>query len=409
MKRSPSFYAALLFVFVAACFLTYLITFTETDKFWRNKIDEMLATDTSEMSKGLGELADAVGERYVYEAEAENLADGVREGYVSALGDKYSMYMDIEEHNNYLSFIEETSGVGVGVTTIYNSENDGICVTNVYKGSPADKEIAPGDMILEIDGQDVNKLGYYGSMCKLGLGDEGSEIKLRIKRCDGTEKDVVLKKREVKVDSITSQKLKSDIGLIRIESFENECMDDFKKELEKLLKSGCEKFVIDVRNNPGGNIEEIFSMLDFLIGDGHLFTVYRKAGAAEPKVSKNKSVPYPMALLINERTACGAEVFAGVLSSFDMAELVGTKTSGKATVQTLTELSDGSAVSLSTIKYVIGTDIDFDGKGFTPDKEVVLPAESLMKFPSLPQGEDAQLQAAIEYLKEKTVTYSEAY
>lgn len=367
----------------------------------------MLATDSSEMSKSLGELADAVGERYIYETDAAVASDGVKDGYVHALGDKYSMYMDTEELNNYLAFTHETSNIGVGVTTVYNSDVDGICIMNVCKGSPAEsKGIVPGDIILEIDGNYVKNLGYYGSMCKLGLGDSGDEVTLRVRKIDGSTKDVTIVKNKVNVKSVTSANLKNRIGLIRIESFDKGCMDSFKSQLETLLKSGCEKFVIDVRNNTGGSIDEIYSMLDFLIGEGNLFTVYRKTGAADTRVSKNKSVPYPMAVLVNERTACGAEVFAGVLSSFDMAQLIGTRTYGKATVQTLVELSDGSAVSLSTVKYVVGTSTDFDGKGLAPDIEVVMPDEMLAKFTTLSRNDDVQLQAAVEYLKEQTVVYA---
>ena len=407
MKKFLPHTAVMLFVFVAACFLTYQITFTETDKFWKEKIDGMLATDTSAMSKSLGELADAVGERCIYEINPENSSDAVKDGYVSSLGDRYSMYMDIDEHNNYLSFAEETSNVGLGVSTLYNAEHDGICVMNVFEGSPAEKKgIVPGDMILTVDGEDVSKLGYYGAMCRLGLGDAGDAIKLGIRKHDGSVAELELEKNEVNVKNIKVENLKNSIGFIRIESFEKGSMDDFKSGLESLLKSGCERFVIDVRNNTGGDIEEIYSILDFLIGEGNLFTIYTKTGAADTRVSKHKSVPYPMAVLVNERTVCGAEVFAGTLSAFDIAELVGTKTCGKATVQTLTEFSDGSAVSLSTVKYVIGTSIDFDAKGLVPGIEAPLSQEALMRFTALKKAEDTQLQTAVAYLKEQKVNYA---
>ncbi len=407
MKKSLTHFVIIAFVIVISCFLTYLITFNETDEFWKDRIDGMLSSDSGEESKSLGDLSEVVNERFIYSTDSEKLSDGVKSGYVSALPDKYAMYMSHEEFHKYLSFAQQTSDVGIGVSTIHDSSLEGILIINVYENSPAERgEIVPGDMILAVDGVSVKELGYYGVMYELGKNDLESEVSVTVKRLDDSVRDVAVKRRSVDVSNITGTNLKNKIGLIRISAFEKGDMELFKSILESLLRSGCEKFVLDVRNNPGGDMDEITSILDFLIGEGNLFTVSQKSGVTDTKVSKHKSVPYPIAIVMNERTVCGAELFACVLSSFEMAELFGTTTYGKATTQSLSELPDGSAVGFSDTKYVAASGVDFDGVGLKPDNEVVLDTQTLMRFTTLSNVDDAQLQAAVEYLKQQSVVYA---
>lgn len=402
-----SFVVFAAFILVMSCFLTYLITFTETDKLWRNRVDTMLSTEATEASESMNELADAVSERCIYDVDAKSVSDGVRYGYISALGDKYSMYMDAEQYKSYLDFARQSSNVGIGVSTVYDASVDGVKIINVYKGSPAERAgVVPGDIITALDGVAAKTLGYYGVMCKLGTGGEDTEISVSVKKADGTEKQFGIERNTVEVKNIKGTNLGNRIGLITICGFAVNDAELFKSEMERLLKIGCEKFVLDVRNNAGGDIDEVASALDFLLGEGTLFTVSQKSGVTDTRVSKHKSVPYPMAVLVNERTLCGAEVFAGVLQLFDAAELVGDRTGGKATVQSLTELSDGSAVSLSTSKYIIGTGFDFDITGLTPDIPAELPLSDSMHFTTLSSKEDAQLLAATEYLKGREAVYS---
>jgi carboxyl-terminal processing protease len=264
----------------------------------------------------------------------------------------------------------------------------------------------PGDIITAINEAEANDLGYYGVMCELGTGGEDTSVAISVKKADGSVKELDIERHEVVSKNIRSSNLGSRTGLITVDGFAKGDADVFKNEMERLLRNGCEKFVLDLRNNAGGDIDEVAQMLDFLLGEGTLFTVSQKSGVTETRVSKHKTVPYPMAVVVNERTLCASEVFAGVLQLFDAAELVGTRTGGKATVQTLTELSDGTAVSLSTTKYIIGTGFDFDGTGLNPDVECELSVEDIMKFTTLSAKEDGQILAALEYLKDKEAVYS---
>ena len=121
MKKIPSYLLILVFVFVSACFLTYQITYTMTDNLWKNRIDDMLATSDADVSDGFSELAETVSKNYLYSVDEQTLTDGVMEGYVQALPDNFSMYMDEKEYSSYLDFENAVNNIGIGVNTLYDS------------------------------------------------------------------------------------------------------------------------------------------------------------------------------------------------------------------------------------------------------------------------------------------------
>ena len=406
MKKLPSYFLVLVFVLVSACFLTYQITYTLTDNLWKNRIDDMLVKNAPDVSDGLSELSETVSKNYLYPANEEILTRGVMDGYVHALPDNFSMYMDSLQYEKYLDFENAINNVGIGVNTLYDSTLDGICVINVYKGSPAESAgVVPGDLIMSVNSVPVKELGYYGVMAELGTGSENEKVSVTVRKRTGVMVSLVMSKTKVEPSRIEGQALKNHIGLIKIYGFETGDEEIFKSVLESLITSNCEKFVIDVRNNSGGSIESISRILDFLSPEGALFTITDRSGATNTMISDANSVPYPLAVLVNERTVCGAEVFASVLSSGDGARIFGVPTYGKASTQSVFNLSDGGAVSLSTTKFMSASGTDFDGVGVVPHENVPLSDDALLRFTTLARDEDAQLQAALSYLeplKQKT-------
>ena len=405
MKKNPSVLLIIIFIFVSACFLTYQITYTLTDNFWKSRIDDMLTTSAPDISDGFSELSETVSKNYLYSADEKTLTEGVLNGYIQALPDDFSMYMDEEEYRSYLDFETVANNIGIGVNTMYDSSLDGICIINVYKGSPAESAgIVPGDLIVAVGGVPVKQLGYYGVMAELGTGSEGEKVDITVRKNTGADVSLVLSKSKVDAKRIEGKRLKNKIGLITIAGFETGDEEVFKEEMRTLITSDCEKFIIDVRNNSGGSIEAISRMLDFLVPEGNMFTITDKSGAKNTIVSDANSVPYPLAVLVNERTVCGAEVFASVLSLGEGTRLFGVPTYGKASNQSVFKLSDGGAVSISTTKYVPFPEVDFDIGGIVPDETIELSDEAKLRFTTLSPEEDTQLQAAIEYLKTQELT-----
>lgn len=403
LKKVP-FLSIIVFVIVAACFLASLITYVETDKFWKNEVDRLLVSSRRETTKDLSELMDTVGNNYVYPTESSVLAEGVMKGYVDALPDRFSMYMDEKSYQDFKAFENSASNEGIGVSTLYDSTREGLYIINVYKGSPAEQSgIVPGDIITHIDGSFVGNMGYYSVMYKLGGGREDDKVELAVRKLDGHSDVLNITRSKVASEGITHEKLGDGVGFVRISRFGIGDESAFKAALESLIRAGCEKFVLDVRNNPGGDIETVSRILDFVLGDGPVFTVADKSGATNTFTSDTSALPYPIAVLVNENTVCEAEVFAKALSNFGAATLFGVPTYGKASSQSVYPLSNGGAASISTLKYALVGSEDFDGIGIIPDVTVALSDELKSRFTTITHAEDSQLQAAVDYIKTKKI------
>ncbi len=405
MRNLLRYLPVALFILVSACFVTFQITYRETDSRWRDRVSDMLVTEGTQTNEGLSALTKVVGENYLYEAKGDVMSEGAMTGLVKALPDNFSMYMNEKEYQNFLAFRNSNTSTGIGVSTLYDSSKDGMYVVNVYKGSPAELSgIVPGDVITHIGGVDVDDMGFYSVMLELGGGKTDTQVVVSVRKTNGTSISTAITRGVVNAENIVGEKLGSGIGLIKIYGFGNNDEELFKTTLQKLITSGCEKFVLDVRNNYGGNMETITRILDFLLSEGTVYTVTEKSGATNTITSDTNSVPYPLAVLVNKGTVCGAEVFAASLKDFDAAEIIGTTTYGKASSQSIFALPAGDAVSLSTTMYIPPSGINFDGTGVLPDTVVTLSEEKTMNFTTLTKEEDDQLQAAVEYLKTRDVT-----
>ncbi len=393
-----------LFVLVTVCFVVFQITYVETSKKWEESTtDKMISTTGSRVTEPLYELVDRVTEFSVYSGSDEDLSKGVMKGYVDALSDRFAMFMDDKNFADYLTCSGSGDGFGIGVTTLYDNTRDGIYVVNVAKGSSAEQNgVVPGDIITNVNDSHVSALGYFTAMKQLCTGKADESIKVTVKKHDGTNRVLDLKKTQITYDNITSEKLDGKIGLITIREFNEGDEEKIEKAFEKLITSGREKFVIDIRNNVGGDIDTVAKMLDFILPDGAMFEISDKSGAVEIKTSVvNEAMPYPIAVLVNENTVCEAEVFASCLHNFQSCRIIGEKTYGKASRQDVKQLSDGRAVYLSVEKYTPSDSEAFDGVGVKPHIESVMSVESKMRFTTLTKDEDTQLQSAIEYLKTK--------
>ncbi len=404
MKKSKWLLPIIIFVVVSLCFLTFQITKSQTDKMWMNNVDTMMKTNSSYLTEPLSELVNAVNENGIGNHNEHTLLHGAVNGYIESLDDDYAMYMSKEQYSRYLSANKEGTTVGIRIVGMYDKNVDGVYVVNVYDGSPAEKNgIVPGCIITGVDNVSVDELGFYGAIYELGKGEAGTEVAVSYEDTYGTSQTKTIAREVVTVENITGKKLKDGIGLIRINNFGGDAekeSEQFKSVLENLITDGCEKFVIDVRNNYGGNLETINKMLDFMVSSGTMYTVTDKAKATTAFNSDTKHINYPIAVLVNERTVCGAELFASVLKDMDKACIVGTTTCGKATMQSAIELSDGCTVSLSTTQIVPAGKTDFNKKGIVPDITAELTAEQIANYPYITESEDSVLQAAVEHLKQ---------
>lgn len=368
-------------------------------RMWQKRTSDMIRTDKTTISENLSSLDSIVKSNNVYSTETAELLYGTMSGYLSGLGDRYAMYLTPEQYGNYISGTAQNSSVGIGISALYDVSADGIFVVNVYPDSPADNSgIIPGDVITHVNGVKASAGGFYSAMLKIGSGEAYTGVLLKIRHSDGTSVDLTVTRDIVTPKSITSRLSKENVGIIRINEFTASCSDDFKSEVQSLITKGADRFVIDIRNNPGGSADAVAALLDFLLPEGVTITSTDKNGAVKQYKSDINEFTYPIALLINQNTVCGAELFCAALKDFGKAVTIGETTYGKATSQQLFSLPDGSAVSISTIIYTTPKGSQFDKSGIDAEYHIPMDYKSLGGFNHLTDEQDIQLSKAIEII-----------
>lgn len=342
----------------------------------------------------------ALNEHYVGEMDMEEASNAAYSAMVAATGDRWSRYLTAEQYDAY-RLMQQNSYKGIGVT-IKNDEAFGYPkVVSLVEDSPAQKAgVMIGDHLLAVNGKSVEKMGtseISGMIAE--LADKEFELSVS---SGGEEKTLTIKSDVIFSDPIEYEMLEGgSIGYVRIKNFEAKSGEGLVSAVDTLIEQGAQSLVFDVRCNPGGLLSELLTALDHLLPEGDMFVSADKSGKETVRSSDAESVSLPMAVLIDANTYSAAEFFAAALSEYDMAVLVGEQTTGKSRSQINLELSDGSAVHLSTNRYLTPNRVDLtEAGGLTPDIELEMDEELLPYFTAgvLEKERDEQLKAAVEAL-----------
>ena len=366
---------------ILACVLCVGVTYGLTVQRERGRIGS--EENYSQAMKYL-EIKNVIDEKYVGTVNEENVSAAAFDAMVSALGDQWSYYMSPSEYSAYKLY-SANQYVGLGVQVDKDAETGGLKITGVNSGTPADNAgLEAGDIILAVAGTDITGMtvGDARSFISSNLGES---VKLKIRDKDGNESELSVNCELIYTSPVTYRMLSGSIGYVQILNFDSGAADAAIKAIETLLGQGALGFVFDVRTNPGGLLSELTALLDYLLPSGNIFISVDKAGNQTPTESDSVCLDMPMAVLVNADTYSAAEFFAAALQDYNWAEIVGERTTGKSRSQQTIELSDGSAVHISTARYLTPAGIDLaEQGGLIPDQEVALTATG-----------DAQLNAAL--------------
>ena len=366
---------------ILACVLCVGVTYGLTVQRERGRIGS--EENYSQAMKYL-EIKNVIDEKYVGTVNEENVSAAAFDAMVSALGDQWSYYMSPSEYSAYKLY-SANQYVGLGVQVDKDAETGGLKITGVNSGTPADNAgLEAGDIILAVAGTDITGMtvGDARSFISSNLGES---VKLKIRDKDGNESELSVNCELIYTSPVTYRMLSGSIGYVQILNFDSGAADAAIKAIETLLGQGALGFVFDVRTNPGGLLSELTTLLDYLLPSGNIFISVDKAGNQTPTKSDSVCLDMPMAVLVNADTYSAAEFFAAALQDYNWAEIVGERTTGKSRSQQTIELSDGSAVHLSTARYLTPAGIDLaEQGGLIPDQEVALTATG-----------DSQLNAAL--------------
>lgn len=336
--------------------------------------------------------------KFVGEYDQRTMVESTLENMVTALGDRWSGYLDPQEAQQVKTARANTY-VGIGVTVGQEPE-DGLEILRVTEGGPAQAAgLAPGEIIRGVDGQTItaeNRADLVNAI----QGEAGTTVTLEVEGTDGARRTVEVTRQEIHGLTATWTMLADQVGLVSIQNFYSGTADLVKQGVEELQAQGARALVFDLRNNPGGYVTELTEILDFLLPEGTIFISRTNDGEETVYTSDAACIDLPMAVLVNAESYSAAEFFAAELREAAGAVVAGEQTSGKGYSQMLFTLADGSAISLSTARYYTGSGISLIGTGVTPEPLVALSQEEAQRLLAgiLPPEEDPQLQSALEAL-----------
>lgn len=352
----------------------------------------------------LEDLENLILTSFAGDADKTKIEDAAADAMVNAMGDRWSYYIPAAELPSFLDN-SENAYVGIGVTVQATDDNSGLMVIAVQPGGPAEEAgVQVGDVIIQVDGESAQDrtVTEISAMIK---GEEGTVVSITVLRSgEGITMSMTRKRMETTVAS--SKLLNEHVGLVTIQNFDERCADETIAAIKALLNQGADMLLFDVRNNPGGYVDELTKILDYLLPEGNLIRTVGTDGSDETVTSDADCVKVPMAVLVNENTYSAAELFAVDLSEYGVARIFGQQTSGKGFFQQVFQFSDGSAAGISVGRYYSSQGNNLEGIGLTPDEEIKLDDESeaLLYNGMLEPENDAQLQAALSYLMDKVVT-----
>lgn len=329
--------------------------------------------------------------RYVEEVPVDTLMTGAIKGMITSLGDPHSVYMDA---NMYKEFMIQTEGSFGGVGIVIGVKDKVLTVIAPVEGTPGEKAgIKSGDQIVKIDGQETKNMVLDEAVGKI-RGPEGTQVVLTILRPGLEPKDYPVTRSNIQIKTVAGKMLEDHIGYIRISMFNENTGNDFIRKYQELEQAGMKALILDMRDNPGGLLEESVKVAGKLVPKGPIVSVVTRDGKRDVHSSVLEKVPYPAVVLVNGGSASASEIVAGAIQDTGSGTLVGVKTFGKGSVQTLLRLDMQTAIKLTIAKYYTPSDRSINGTGIMPDVVVEMPA-------SPAAGQDVQLDKATEIIKTK--------
>ncbi len=395
MKKRISILALVTF-----CIITAVVTFLCTSAFQRNafKAQYNEYIDSFAPYNKFFEIDQYVRSNYVGEIDDDVLVETLCNAYFAGLGDRFSMYHSKEQMDE-ITLSGEGKLVGIGIVVAFDIDHDCFYVQRVMKDTPAEKSgMKIGDYISAVNGTQVNANNQNDCINLVASGEEGSKVTLTLLR-DGGTFDLEITREVVRAQDVFVDYLEDDIALVTIRSFEGNVAADFIAAMLEAEKKGIKGYIFDVRGNPGGDLQVICSVLDYILPEGPIIRVKNADGEiVYQPVSDSREMNSPIAVITNGSTASAAELFAAAVRDYEKGILVGKKTYGKGTMQHIIPLEDGSGIRLSCYYYDPPKGENYNGKGILPDINVELDEYQSTHMHLLNEHTDPQIKTAKEEL-----------
>ena len=344
------------------------------------------------------ELMDLVDYGYFEEYDVQDMLDGAANGLLLGLGDPYTFYYTPEEYAALWEDDEgEYAGVGIQISTSYLT---GLCtISRVFDNGPArEAGVQKGDILYMVEDLYVNS-STVNDAVDIMRGTPGTTVRVVFLR--GTEEITLdLVRAQISVNRIESGMLTDDVGYIYLYEFAGDCASEFQAAVKELHAKGAKGLIIDLRDNPGGWVNDAETIGDIFLDKGTLCYLQYNDGTREYYYTKDGKTEMELVILMNENSASSSEILAGALKDRADATIVGVQSYGKGIVQTVVGLDDGAGMQMTIAQYYTPNGNAVHKVGITPDVEIHLPDgdNGMYEFGDLA---DVQLAKALEVIQQK--------
>ena len=344
----------------------------------------------------LDEIWQIVEQYYYQEPDTQAMLDGAEMGLLYGLGDPYTYYYTPDQYAQLWADDEgEYAGIGIQIMGDYTT---GLCtISRVFLDSPAlDAGLRKGDVLTRVEDIDVVTTTLQDAV-NIMRGEPGTSVNVQVQRGDQLM-DFVVQRAVVHVNWVNSCMLEGDVGYISLYEFSGDCSPSFAVHLDNLMSQGAKALVIDLRDNPGGWVDDAQKVADMFLEEGNVASLVYRDGTTElyTTTTDGKENPIPLVVLVNEYSASASEILAGALQDRGRATIVGTQTFGKGVVQYVLPVGTrGAGMQLTVAQYYTPNGNEVHKVGITPDIEATLPEGDTTMY-DIGDLDDAQLKAAYE-------------
>lgn len=335
---------------------------------------------------------------FLDEADDEQLRDGIYKGMLDALGDPYSEYYTAEELNDLM---EQSEGVyyGIGAYVSLDTEKNLPKISGVIRGTPAEEaKLRTNDLIYEVDGVSTYGLTLTEAVALI-KGPEGTEVTLTlIREGESDYLNLTMTRRKVEAPTVEYSMTEDGLGYIRVTEFDSVTVNQFAEALASVKAEGAKGLILDLRANPGGNLDAVVEMCKMILPEGMIVYTEDKYGNRDEYTCDGlNELKLPLVVLVDMNSASAAEIMAGAIKDHGLGTLVGTTTFGKGIVQQIMSFRDGTAVKLTISAYYTPGGNNIHGVGIEPDVVCEFDGEAYYASDDHP---DNQLEKAKEVLRE---------
>ena len=362
----------------------------------------------------VGEIIARVRREYVDGVDEQRLVDGAIRGILTEL-DQHSTYLDA---GAYQDIRIATTGNYTGVGLDVSLDGGKVTVMAPLEGAPAQQAgILPGDVVTAVDGEPVDPTNVAASVNRM-RGAPGTKVSIEVERKGSEKLTFSLTRAEVKVRTVVSELLDGQIACVRLSAFADSTPYDLAKAARSLIREADGELrgvVLDLRNNPGGVLDAAIGVADAFLGEGLIVSGMGRGPHAQFEQYARKGDPLesvPAVVLVNGGSASASEIVAGALQDHHRAIVVGEKTYGKGSVQTVMPVGTGAAIKLTTSRYLTPSGRVINGQGIHPDA-IVLSPDPLRNYRcggtgSVAMKDDVQLVKALDLLHYDSISFSHA-